>query len=87
MKRLMLCVGLLAVCGCQAAGPKSLDDLMKVVQEVEKIAERQGTAWSVDAEWTGDASAGEQVRFYLDTGLAVKVHVQGNAAANREAIP
>ena len=88
MKRLLCaCFCLLLAGGCATSGPQNFEDTMQLLDRVDQVAKENGVAYGATLRWNGRPSLGQKTDFYLDSGLSVEIHLQGNAAANREAVP
>jgi len=90
MKRLCVCFALL-VCpaclmGCKAGQPKSFDEAMVLIDKVQTIAEKHNLSWSGDLDWNGRAEVYWGTQAGLDSGVAVKIHLQGNTRPLAETI-
>lgn len=73
-----LLAGICVLGGCKAA-PQNFDQAIELVGKVQEVAKEQGWSWSADLAANGDPAVYQAIRFGVDTGVTVKVHVQANA--------
>lgn len=85
MKRIGLGATVLALCGtclvgCKAAQPQSFDQALEFFRAANAEAAKYGVAATADVE-LGPFGVGQETRFYLDHGVRLRIHLQGDADA------
>jgi hypothetical protein len=66
--------------GCQSVQPKNFDEAMALIDKAATVARAQGIAYSADLRFNGPIAAGLRHEVYLDTGIFLGLHFQGNAS-------
>ena len=66
--------------GCKAGAPQNFDQAMILIDKIQTVAEKHNLSWSGDLDWNGRGELYWGTQAGLDTGISMKVHLQGNTA-------